>query len=265
MNNVTLFGQSGLMIMLLCITLSGCVTKEYVRGPDNTLIERTFNSKEAAMARLKLALEYLRHGRTAQAKLNLDRAAATNSAIDGIDSSYAYYYQHVGDIDMADKSYRKALNSFPNNYNTRNNYGAFLCDNQRFVAAQRQFDLVLNTPSNAQVANSLENSGLCALRDNDWPLARKQLNAVIGYEKNRVRSILGLVKAEMELGNYPQSVLHLTNYKKVYVVTQQSLWLDVKLAHRLGNDDVVRKLGGDLVNKYPNSQAAKSFLDKDFK
>ena len=154
--------QIALLALLGWVGLSGCVTQEFVTGSDELVQERVINKKEAALARLKLALEYLKTGNTAQAQLNLERAEKLDDSVDGIYSSYAYYYQTVGENALADKAYLQALEDFPNNFNTRNNYGAFLCDNRRYEEAEKQFVLAIESPLNTQTANSYENAGLCA-------------------------------------------------------------------------------------------------------
>jgi len=251
--------------LILTVGLSGCVTQEYVANSDNLIQERVVNTKEAAMARLKLALEYLRTGKTAQAKLNLDRAEKLDDEVDGIYSSYAYYYQRVGEISLADAAYIKALEQFPNNDNTRNNYGAFLCDNKRYEAAEKQFIIAIASKTNSQTANSYENAGLCALRDNKWQRAKKHLSAVLRYESIRARSILGLTKANVELELLDDAEKNLRSYRRIYSQTSQSLWLVMQIEHKRKNNAMVSQLGRVLITKYPNSGATKSYLAKNFK
>ncbi|MDP2559919.1 type IV pilus biogenesis/stability protein PilW [Psychrobium sp. 1_MG-2023] len=255
---------SSKIVGLICtlFLVSGCVTQQYVTTGDNEVTERVINTREAAMARLKLALEYLRNNKTAQAKLNLDRAAAINPNIDGVQSSYAYYFQTVGEVDKADQAYREALDAFPDNSNTRNNYGAFLCDLARYEQAEKQFVIAIESNATAQMANSYENAGLCALRDQNWARAQKHLSAVLKYESLRVRSLLGLAKAEIELGNFNQAQQQLRSYRGIYAQTPQSLWLSVQLEHKKNNSAMAKKLGSILIRNYPESKEAKTYLNK---
>lgn len=249
----------------LCLGLSGCVTQEFVANSDEVIQERVINKKEAAMARLKLALEYLKTGKTAQAKLNFDRAEKLDNSIDGIYSSYAFYYQRVGEIELADKAYLRALSDFPENFNTRNNYGAFLCDNRRYEDAEKQFVIAIKSPQNTQTANSYENAGLCALRDGKWQRAKEHLSAVLRYESVRARSILGLVKADIELGFLDDASKHLRDYRRIYSQTSQSLWLAMQIEHKRDNSAIVNQLGRILIQKFPNSNATKAYIAKNFK
>lgn len=250
--------------IVLCLGVSGCVTQEFIANSDEVIQERVINTKEAAMARLKLALEYLKTGKTAQAKLNLDRAEKLDDSLDGIYSSYAFYYQRVGEKALADKAYLKALDDYPNNFNTRNNYGAFLCDNRRYEEAEKQFVIAIKSAQNTQTANSYENAGLCALRDKKWKRARSHLSAVLRYESVRARSILGLVKANIELDLINEAAEQLRSYRRIYSQTSESLWLSIQIEKKRGSTAIAAQLGKILLQKYPNSAATKAYLSKEF-
>jgi len=254
---------AALAVMLLTFLISGCVTKEYVYGANNTVNERTKNGEDAAMARLKLAIEYLRQDKIAAAKQNLDRAAAISPNIDGVASSYAFYYQKVGENELADKSYRQAVRQFPQNSDIRNNYGAFLCELKRYQQANRQFVLAINTESNNQIAQTHENAGLCALRDNNWSTAQLHLTKVLNYYPNHARALLGLAKANLELSNLIGARTQLATYNKKYIQTPESLWVQIQIEHKAQNFAMVKGLGQILLRNYPSSNAAIEYGSKD--
>ena len=259
------FSAASLLVLIITtLLLSGCVTREYVTGANNVDTERVINTEKAAMARLKLAIEYLRQNNIAAAKQNLDRAAAIDDTIDGIQSSYAFYYQKVGESVRADAAYRKALKQFPDNASIRNNYGAFLCDANHYDQAQLQFVRALGTDTNAQMAQTHENAALCALRAKRWSIAQHHFNAVLKYEPYRARSILGLAKANIRLNNMSEAKQDLKRYSKVYAVTSQSLWLNILFEHQQNNLEKVRMLGLVLQSQYPQSVAASNFIAKNF-
>lgn len=255
---------SGISLML-SISLSGCVTQEYVTNSEDSIQERSINTKEAATARLQLALEYLKKGKIPQAKLNLDRAEQLNADVKGVYSTYAFYYQKVGEIKLANKAYLEALDRFPNDENTRNNYGAFLCTHERFEEAEKQFVISINSPFNTQTANSYENAGLCALRDESWQRAKDHLTAVLRYEAVRARSILGLTKANIELGDVDAAINSLRSYQRIYSQTPQSLWLAVQIEYKRKNSALADQLGAILLQKYPQSDQTKAYIAKKFK
>lgn len=252
-----------LLLILVVFLINGCVTKEYIYE-DNKLSERIFDSENAAMARLKLALEYLRLGNMVAAKQNLDRAAKINSSIDGIQASYAFYFQKVGEVVKADRAYQKAVSQFPENANIRNNYGAFLCDQERYQAANQQFMLAINTDTNSQMANSHENAALCAIRAKDWAVAQTHLIRVLKYKPIDARSLINLAKAKAKLGDFDGANSQLKVYRNLYANSPQSLWVNILIEHGQDNTIMVNTYGQLLVNQFPKSQAAKQFLAKNF-
>jgi len=245
--------------------VSGCVTQQYVIGSDNQVKERLINKREAAMARLKLALEYLQLGQTEQAKLNLERALSIDSSMDGILASFAYFYQKVGENDRAAQYYQDALSQFPDNANTRNSYGAFLCGLKHFDDANAQFVEAINTEGNSALANSYENAGLCALRDNNWSRAIGHLTKVLGYEHNRARSILGLTTAFINTDQLDSATRYLRTYRRLFAQTPQSLWLAIQIEQKLNNHNLANKLGQILVSNYPKASETALYLSKALK
>lgn len=252
-----------LFLILVAVLINGCVTKEYVYE-DSKLSERTIDTESAAMARLKLALEYLKQGHMVAAKLNLDRAARANDRIDGIQSSYAFYYEKVGEIVKADLAYKKAVAQFPGNANIRNNYGAFLCNQKNYQAANEQFILAINTDSNSQMANTHENAALCAIRAKDWSIAKTHLVRVLKYTPYHARSIINLAKTNAMLGDYDGAQTQLKAYRKLYANSPQSLWVNILIEHGQKNNAMVETFGQLLLNKFPDSKAAKKFIAKNF-
>lgn len=253
-----------IIVAAMALGVSGCVTKEYVHGADNKITERVIDSENAAMARLKLAIEYLRKNQIPAAKMNLDRAAAIDDGIDGIQSSYAFYYQKVGETDKADRAYRKAVSQFPDNANIRNNYGAFLCDLARYEQAQQQFVKAIATESNTQMANSHENAGLCAMRAKQWSRAKTHLQSVLNYEAYRARALLGLAKANIELNDLDGAKRQLATYSRVFTLTHESLWLNIQIENKSKNYSMVETLGHLLLSKFPQSNSAQQYLAKQF-
>lgn len=260
-----LMPSRSVVAMLMVLGSSGCVTQQYIVGDDNQITERVIDSENAAMARLKLAIEYLRKNQISAAKQNLDRAATINDEIDGIQSSYAFYYQKVGEVDKADTAYRKALRQFPENANIRNNYGVFLCDRKRYAQAQQQFIKAINTDANSQMANSHENAGLCAIRAKNWGTAKNHLSSVLKYEPYRARALLGLAKANLELNDISNARVQLASYSKVYTLTPESLWVNIQIENRAQNYPEVETLGRLLLTKYPKSNATRQYMAKEFR
>ena len=75
---------------------------------------------------------------------------------------FAYYYQKVNESGNAEYYYKKALSLDQNNADTYNNYGAFLCREGRYEAAEQAFLKAIQQSTYIAVANTYENAGMCA-------------------------------------------------------------------------------------------------------
>ena len=92
--------------IVLCFgVISGCVQHVERVEQDiskNSTPVRKLDNESAAESRLALALAYLRANNTQQAKLNLEMAAKLAPGKVEVEQAFAYFYQSVGEDDLAD-------------------------------------------------------------------------------------------------------------------------------------------------------------------
>ena len=120
--------------MVMCLSgLVACSSKSYVETSDG-LTERKINQSQAAQSRLTLALKYIELKSYQDAKVNLDKAMNYDAENAAVYLGYAYYYQRVNESKQAESAYLKARELAPKDGNIRNNYGTFLCAQQKYAA-----------------------------------------------------------------------------------------------------------------------------------
>ncbi|HBO37261.1 MAG TPA: type IV pilus biogenesis/stability protein PilW [Pasteurellaceae bacterium] len=144
---------------LFSLFLSACVSQP----PDTP----DFDKQQAAKARIELGLGYLAQHNNELAKLNFDKALSYTPDYYLVHSALAYFYQQMGDVAQAEKSYIKAINLDGKQGDVYNNYGTFLCTQGKFEQAYKQFSVALNSPDYYRQADTYENMVLCALSAND--------------------------------------------------------------------------------------------------
>lgn len=115
-----------LACVILSIQLAACVTETTVVGSDRQIRPKV-DQKEAARTRIALGINYLQRGDNAQAKFNLEKAKSLAPELAEVHNAMAYYYQQVAEFEAAEHSYKTAIDLEPNNADSYNNYGAFLC------------------------------------------------------------------------------------------------------------------------------------------
>lgn len=148
-----------------------------------------FDKRQAAKARVELALGYLAQQNNQQAKQNLDKALAYAPDDYLVHSALAYFYQRQGDVANARKSYLKALDLDNKQGDVYNNYGTFLCGQGEFAAAYAQFNAALNTPNYYHQADTYENIALCALSEKNAERYAESIAALEKADKSRAERL----------------------------------------------------------------------------
>ncbi len=152
-----------LTLISITITLStcGCSAKQ-------TKTEQT------ALLNVELGLGYLEQDQRARAKSKLTHAQALAPKLPQTQGAMAYFREKVGDYQEADHLYQQAIKlSAKHKGAAYNNYGAYLCRQAQYEAADLAFQKALQDKTYARTAEVYENAGLCALKASKTELAQK--------------------------------------------------------------------------------------------
>ena len=249
--------RSILALTVSTLALAGCVTENSYDGSNRPVVEKEINNSGAARTRIALALQYLKTGNNSQAKYNLERAADFAPDIPEVHYSLAYYYQQVDEPELADKAYQRALKIAPNDPNTLNNYGVFLCGIGEYDRAAEEFLKAIAIPSYIRVAESYENLALCAIEFDDFDNAEKYLKSALNHSSQRASSLITLAGL-----HYAKSDLHkaesvLEKYESTGRVTPRALMLSYLIQQRMGHIEKAEKTAGIILQTYPGSSEAK--------
>lgn len=153
-----------LTALLFSFILSGCATP-----PQNS------ENQRAAYARVQVALGYLQQQQYEAAKQSLDKALQHSPDYYLPYLVLAHYYQQIGNVNQAENYYQISLEKDPQQGDSHNNYAAFLCQQGKFSDAFRHFETALASPDYYRLAQTYENTALCAHQAGD----RSRLNAAL--------------------------------------------------------------------------------------
>ncbi|WP_198650262.1 type IV pilus biogenesis/stability protein PilW [Oceanimonas marisflavi] len=250
--------------MLMVSALAGCVSETVYLSQGRKTGEVMFQPSQAALTRMNLGLEYLRRGDTGQAKFNLERALSQDGRNPDIHLALAYFFQSVSDHDKAEQHYRQVLQLDPQHGDGLNNYGAFLCDRERFDEADVMFRKAISVFGYAKVADTLENAALCALEGGQSEAAQGYFQRALEYSPNKPRALLGMAGLELERGDPVFARLYLDRYRQRHSPSAQSLWMTVRTARAQGLESEAQQAGAELVHLFPDSEQARRFLTHDY-
>lgn len=251
---------AGCVFLLL---LSGCVSESTIVGNDRPGQPRT-DMKEAARTRMSLGLNYLQRGDNTQAKYNLEKAKQLAPDMADIDNALAYYYEQVGELEQAEDSYRDALRKDSDNADTYNNFGAFLCQHQKYQQAEELLLAAINRPGYIRVADSYENLAFCALEQKDYVKYHQYLKQSLQHNSNRSSALYNMAVMEYAMGNLTEAKKWQGRLHKLGQVSAEATLLRYIVAYYSGDMTEQQTAEKFLLSVYPTSPEANMVLASDF-
>ena len=250
-----------ILSLFLPLLLAGCVTQSYENDSDTPVIQNGANNNEIAMTRISLGLGYLKMGNTTQAKLNLEKAKRFSPRLVQVYTAFAHYYDVVGEPELATKSYKKALSIDSDDADTLNNYGVFLCRNEKYQAAEKYTLQAIAISTYLMVSQSYENLALCQLKAKKYLKADKYFTKSIQHSPNRASPLLQMVRLQYIFSEYKKAQEYLRLYEKsTRRFTPEALALAYKVFQKQGNRKVAKNYAGMLVKLFPNSYQSKQYI-----
>lgn len=244
----------------LLLLLSACVTQQY-DNDDALIIENEASINEMAMTRISLGLGYLKMGNTTQAKFNLEKAKRFSPKLIQVHSAFAHYYDTVGEPELAIASYEEALSINPQDADTLNNYGVFLCRQERLDEAEKQFLKAIAVPSYIKVSESYENLALCQLKAEQFKKAEEYFNKAITHSPNRASTLLQMARLQYAKEDFAQAKIFMQQFEKTTRrFSAEALALSYKVHLKLKDLQTAKNYGAMLVKMFPASYEAKQYL-----
>ncbi|WP_286265177.1 type IV pilus biogenesis/stability protein PilW [Thalassotalea atypica] len=249
-----------LIAMTAMVSLSACVTQNYEED-DTPVLENESSDSEIALTRISLGLGYLKMGNTSQAKFNLEKAKKYAPNMVQVYSAFAHYYETVGEDALTVQSYEHALSLDPNDANTLNNYGVFLCRKERLDEAEVQFLKAIKVPTYIRVSESYENLALCQLEAFNFEKAEHYLEKAIAHSPSSGSALLQMMRLQYAIGEYVTAKDYGKRFEKASRrFSSEYMALAYKVYLKLGDTRTANNYGTMLVKMYPDSWHAKQYL-----
>lgn len=245
------------MVVMSALVLSGCVSESTYVGSERPVQQRQVDNTEAARTRMSLGLNYLQRGENAQAIFNLERARALAPQLPEVYNALAFYYQNVNEPVQAEAAFQQALARDPDNADTYNNYGAFLCQQGKYDEAEHLLLSAIRRPGYMRVSESYENLALCQLQQNNFSRAQRYLESAVLHSGNRISSLLNLAGLDYAMGNHQRARQHLTRIQRLGHVSANTSLLSYLIADKELDSETQRTARELLLQVYPDSEAAR--------
>jgi type IV pilus assembly protein PilF len=249
---------------LLVTLISGCVSQSTLVETNRVGEPRT-DMTEAARTRMSLGLNYLQRGDTSQAKYNLEKASQLAPDMAEVDSAIAFYYQQVGEAELAEKSYRQSLRKDSTNPDTLNNFGVFLCQQKKYQEAQSLLINAIQNPTYIRVADSYENLAFCAVAQQDYVNYQQYLRQSLQHNGNRVSAVYLMGEFAYASGDLTEAKKWLARLEQLEERSAPATLLQYLLAKQTGDLVQQQKSEQFLTKVYPQSEEALMLLNQDLR
>lgn len=226
-----------------------------------TASDQTDADRRAAV-RVELASGYFARGQHNTALDEIKQALAAKPDYREALNLRGLVYAALGEMALADESFRRTLSLYPRDGDTLHNYGWFLCQQQRWTEAFAQFDLALAQPQYRGMARTLLAKGVCEARSGRPVEAERSLSRAFELDPANPAIAVNLADVLLRAGQLDRARFYAKRVNdQAELSNAESLWLGLRIERRLGNRASVDELGQRLRQRFPQSRQ-KELLDK---
>ena len=240
-----------IFILSAIVVLAGCVSADPAK-------ER--NAKASAI-NVQLGIGYLRQNNLELANEKLNKALTFNPESAPAHNAYAMLQERLLQTEKAEFHYKKATELDPKDSQSANNFGAFLCKNQREAESEKYFVQALKNPLYKTPEYAYTNAALCLLRIDEKSRAVDYLSKALAARSDFPTALIAMSDVQFDAGNYEVTRAYLERYHRVQEPTAKSLWLDIRAALQINQDADVDAIASQLEQEFPASEEFKSWLE----
>lgn len=248
----------GVLAALCVAALIGCASGSG-QGPLDDLKTSSdqTDADKRARVRMELAAGYFSRGQAATALDEVKLALVARPDMPEAFNLRGLIYASLGELPLAEESFRRALQLAPRDADVMNNYAWFLCQSGRLPESDLLFKQALAQPQYRDTVRTLMAQGICLARGQRWTEAETALSRAYELDPGNPVSGFHLSDFLFRRAEYERARFYIrrVNQRREFV-SPQSLWLAVRLERRLGDEAAMRTWGQQLRERFPQSSEA---------
>lgn len=237
-------------LLLFAALLTAC-------GPSRRLEPE--NARRAAVFNAQLGAGYLAQGNLSLSKEKFEKALDQDSSLPQAHAGYALLMSRLGQNKDADKHFKLALRGDPFNSDTLNNYGTFLCGQNRIAEAEKQFLAALKDPLYRTPEYAYTNAGRCSMKIPDFDRAEGYFGKALQSNPRFTDALYEMAVLYDKKNNHRLAYAYMQKFEQhggANSHTPASLLLAIKLAQRAGDRNAEASYSLLLRNRFPDSPEA---------
>lgn len=217
---------------------------------------QSYDRQAIAEANLNLGIAYLQQGQYQLALDKLNRARIAQPNYSPTYNTLGVLYQRLGEHAEAEKYYQHAIKLNPMDSAALNNYGQFLCQNDRFDEAEKTFMESASNPLFPTPEIAITNAGTCALNNDRPDLAEGYFKQALDKNPRVAPALFQMAELSYNRGEYLPARGFLQRYLVDNKHTSRSLWLGIRIERELGDKNAVSSYALLLRNRFSDSKEA---------
>jgi len=250
-----------LSVIGMTLVVAGCAT---TGGQTPTDSQRSvvptaqIDTKERRRARirLELAAQHYTNGNYPTALDELRRAIDADPKYGSAYNMLGLIYMDLKDDTRAEQSFKEALKLTPNDSDTNNNYGWFLCQSGRERDAVTWFEKAASNPLGPSPSKPLHNAGVCLRKAGDATGAETYLQRAFKVDPRNPVAMFNLGEIYLERSDLDKAQFYAQRLVTSHEPAPSTLWLAIKIEKARGNRDGMLSLASQLRKKFPSSVEA---------
>ncbi len=215
------------------------------------------NADRRAQARLELAAAYFGRNQLTTALDEVKQALAARPDMPEALNLRGLIYGALSEPVLAEESFKRALSLAPRDGDIMHNYGWFLCQQRRFVEGDNLFAAALALPQYRSFSRTMLAQGACQARAGQLQRADMTLSRAYELDPANLATAYNLTEVLYRLGEFERARFYIRRVNtRREAANAQSLWLATRIENRLGNASLVRQIGNELRDRFPQSPEA---------
>jgi len=259
--------ESCLLALSIAVLAGGCSRLTFVkpsaerRGAERVAEEYSFKetkeSKARQQARLHVAVadRQLRAGDLKAAATAAKAALKADASLPEPHTMMALVATRQGQVELAGSHYAEAARLGPSGA-TYNNYGAWLCGNDRAQESLRWFDDAVSDPRYRDRAGALANAGACAARAGEHDRVERDLRAALELDAVNAVALAAMAEHAFREGRYLEARAFSERRLAAAPVTPVTLELASRIEEQLGDTVAATRYVQRLRTEFPQARNA---------
>ena len=212
--------------------------------------------EQAAIANMKMALEYLRVNNLAPARDRIERALGEAPENADVQETAGLVYERLNDLPKAKHAFSAAARLGKNDPNILNSYAGFLCRTGKTAEGEKLFIEVAKDPVYRTPEVALLNAGVCLGSSGDVVDSERYFNRALTLKPNMPEALLQLGNLAFSRGDYTQALDDVQRYLAVNPPSAEVLWLGFRAERKLGDATTAAGYARRVQTEFPNSDQA---------